>query len=397
MSTEDVSTSTPLSEAELASRVRAKAVALGFDAVAFARADVPLDDEMRHYAAFLEADMHGEMGYLANHRDVRARLDTKEILEGARSVICLARRYQRDPGAESRDPPLAKLVARYARGQDYHNFLRRKLRRLAAYLRTLTDSSGAPARARPLCDDAPVLERAWAARSGLGFIGKNGLLIVPGSGSFVLLGEVVTTLLLPPGNPLEGRCGACTRCLSGCPTDAFVRPFVLDARRCISYLTIESRSETPVELREATGEHLFGCDDCQTVCPFNASERPRNPRGLEPFEPGEEMRTGSLLGLLSGGAEAWEAFSRGSPLKRATKDGLARNAAVVLGNRRDADALPELRSAAERHSSPLVRDAADWAVRRCERNTDADVAGEANEACEGALRARYDKTLKSAP
>jgi epoxyqueuosine reductase len=346
------------------------AASLGFDAVAFARADVPLDEEMRRYEAFLGADMHGSMGYLSDHRDVRARLDTKEILDGARSVVCLARRYQRDPAAEAADPPLAQLVARYARGKDYHNFLRRKLRRLAAYLRTLPDAAGTLARARPLCDDAPVLERAWAARAGLGFIGKNGLLIVPGTGSFVLLGEVVTTLVLPPGNPMEGRCGACTRCLDACPTDAFARPFVLDARRCISYLTIEARGETPADLREATGEHLFGCDDCQTACPFNASERPRDKRGLEAFEPSDAMKATSLAGLLSGGEEGWDALSKGSPLKRATRDGLARNAAIVLGNRREAEALPALTMAAEHHPSPVVREAASWAVRQsepCER------------------------------
>ncbi len=348
----------------VASKVRAKAASLGFDAVAFARADVPLEEEMRRYEAFLEAEMHGAMGYLSDHRGVRARLDTAEILEGARSVVCLARRYQRDPAAEAGDPPIAQLVARYARGQDYHNFLRRKLRRLAAYLRTLPDANGTPARARPLCDDAPVLERAWAARAGLGFIGKNGLLIVPGTGSFVLLGEVVTTLSLPQGNPMEGRCGACTQCLDGCPTDAFVRPFVLDARRCVSYLTIELRGETPADLRDATGEHLFGCDDCQSVCPFNASERPRDGAGLEPFVPGRAMKTASLIGLLSGGTEGWEAVSSGSPLKRATRDGLARNAAVVLGNKRETTALPALAEAAENHASPVVREAARWAIRR---------------------------------
>jgi epoxyqueuosine reductase len=310
--------------------------------------------------------MHGAMSYLAEHRDVRARLDTKEILAGARTVVCLARRYQRDPAAEATDPPLAQLVARYARGQDYHNFLRKKLRSLATYLRTMTDESGALARARPLCDDAPVLERAWAARAGLGFIGKNGLLIVPGVGSYVLLGEVVTTLVLPVGEPMQGRCGACTRCLDVCPTDAFVRPFVLDARRCIAYLTIELRGETPAHLREATGEHLFGCDDCQTACPFNASERQRDGEGLRPFEPSEGMRTASLSGLLSGGPEGWDAISTGSPLKRATRDGLARNAAVVLGNRRDVTALPELANAAEHHPSPVVREAARWAARRCD-------------------------------
>jgi epoxyqueuosine reductase len=348
-----------MSPQAVAGQVRAKARALGFDAVGFARADVPLGEEMERYEAFLDAGMHGGMGYLAEHAEVRRRLDTGQVLAGARSVVCLARRYAFGPSRE--DGEVTPLVARYARGRDYHNFLRKKLRKVAAFLRALP--SPTPIRARPLCDDAPVLERAWAARAGLGFIGKNGLLIVPGQGSFVLLGEVVTTLELPPDEPLAGRCGACTLCLDACPTGAFPRPFVLDARRCIAYWTIEHRGAIPEAERSGIGEHLFGCDICQDVCPFNASPRSSVSRGEgDPFLPSPELRDSSLVGLLTGADRA--ASTEGSPLKRGGPEGMARNAAIVLGNRRDVSALPELARAAEGHPSAAVRDAASWAMQR---------------------------------
>ena len=342
-----------------ADRVRARARALGFDAVGFARADVPLGEEMERYEAFLAAGMHAEMSYLAEHADVRRRLDTPHVLEGARTVVCLARRYA--PGAREDDGEVAPLIARYARGRDYHNFLRKKLRRIAAFLRSLP--SPVPIRARPLCDDAPLLERAWAARAGLGFIGKNGLLIVPGQGSFVLLGEVVTTLEIPPDEPLAGRCGACTLCLDACPTKAFARPFVLDARRCISYWTIEHRGAIPEAGRAAIGDHLFGCDVCQEVCPFNAAPKDMSEPAARPFRPGAELREFSLAGLLEPGPNH-PASAEGSPLKRAGPEGLARNAAIVLGNRGDPEAIPALQRAAEGHPSPAVREAASWALRQ---------------------------------
>src|SRR5580692_4007718 len=264
-------------------QIRAFARALAFDLVGFARADLRLEQDVARYEAFVASGMHGEMGWLADHGSVRARLDGDGILPGARSVICVARRYQRPPEREAEDGEAARSIARYARGRDYHKFMRKRLRRLATFVRSLGAPDGPhPARveARPMLDDAPVLERAWAARAGLGFVGKNGMLIAPGVGSMVLLGEVVTTLELEADAPLidrTERCGTCTRCLDACPTQAFVAPFVLDARRCISYLTIEHRSVIAPELREAVGGHLFGCDDCQTVCPFNAAAKARAP------------------------------------------------------------------------------------------------------------------------
>jgi epoxyqueuosine reductase len=352
----------------MARRVRAQALELGFHAVGIARADLALDQDISRYDAFVASGMHGEMSWLADHRNARARLDGEGILRGAKSVVCLARRYLRSREREATDPELARSIARYARGRDYHKFLRKRVRRLAAFLRSL-GSPESPVHARPLCDDAPILERAWAARAGLGFVGKNGMLIVPGVGSMVLLGEVVTTLELPPEAPMAERCGNCTRCLDACPTGAFTAPFVLDARRCISYLTIEHRSAIPEELRGQLGSRLFGCDDCQTVCPFNASASARSARAErdDPFAPLERWSRVSLEALVAMDEAQWRELSEGSPLRRAGQQGLARNAAIVLGNGGDRTALPTLVRAATNHPDPGVRDAARWAVERLGR------------------------------
>jgi len=362
-------TAESLSSTDCAQRLRAVALELGFDAVAFARADVALDREIERYDAFIDAKMHGEMAFLARNRRTRARLDVEGMLSGAKSILCVARRYPRAAREDEPQTGVAPTIARYARGRDYHGFLRRRLRRLAAAVRAL-GTTERPIRARPLCDDEPVLERAWAARAGLGFIGKNGMLIVPGIGSMVLLGEVVTTLDLPQDPPIAERCGTCTRCLQACPTQAFVSPFVLDARRCVSYLTIEHRGAVPRELREGVGTHLFGCDDCQTVCPFNAGQGARASTGTrdgDPFAPLARWSRIRLEELLALDAEGWRAMSNGSPLKRSGRAGLARNAAIVLGNRGDSTALEALRRAAARHDDPVVRDAAAWAADRLSR------------------------------
>lgn len=332
-----------------------KAAALGFDAVGFASAQPPLEADFERYREFLDQGMHGDMAWLAEGADLRRNVEG--LLEGAQTVVCLARRYQR--ADEDGDPPLARGIARYARGHDYHNGLRKKLRRLAAFVRTLGDD----VRARPLCDEEPILERAWAARAGLGFVGKNGLLIVPGHGSYVLLGEVLTTLAIEPDPPMPERCGSCTRCLDACPTRAFPRPFVLDARRCVAYLTIELRGDVPTELREGVGEHLFGCDDCQSVCPFTRGHK--TAARTDTFAPLEQWSTTRLADLLAPDLESrFGELTRGSPLFRAGPEGLARNAAIVLGNRNDASARSVLQVAASAHPSDVVRRAATWALGR---------------------------------
>lgn len=357
-------------------QIRAYARALGFDVVGIARAGpgVTLDADFSRYEAFIAAGMHGGMRWLADHAVARSRLDGDEILAGARSVVCVARRYPRAADGDVDDPErragLAPSIARYARGRDYHRFLRRRVRRLADYVRSFGTPEH-PVEARPLIDEKPVLERAWAVRAGLGFVGKNGMLIVPGLGSMVMLGEVVTTLeLAPSGDRISERCGSCTRCLDACPTSAFAAPFVLDPRRCVSYLTIEHAGPIPVALREGVGDWVFGCDDCQTACPFNAGEGARAPTYAgdgAPFAPLERWARARLEDLLTADAATAEALTEGSPLRRAGREKLARNAAIVLGNRADCAALPALREAAQHHDCPDVREAAAWAIERISR------------------------------
>ncbi|MEZ4261359.1 MAG: tRNA epoxyqueuosine(34) reductase QueG [Polyangiaceae bacterium] len=345
------------SPASRAARVAEAARALGFDAVGIARADVPLDADFARYEAFVEDGKHASMSWLASLPEARRRLDGEHVLPGAKSVVCLARRYPSDEGEG-----LARHIARYARGRDYHNGVRKKLRKLAKVLRAM-GTDDAPVAARPLCDEEPILERAWAARAGLGFVGKNGMLIVPGVGSFVLLGEVVTTAELEPGAPMRERCGSCVRCLDACPTGAFEAPFVLDPRKCVAYLTIEHRGAVEPALREGVGEHLFGCDDCQTVCPFNAGARAPLPAG-DPMQPHARWSDETLASIATLDHAAFLRLREGSPVGRATREGLARNAALVLGNRADPSSRGALERAAADDASEVVRDAASWALRR---------------------------------
>ncbi|HEX9294799.1 MAG TPA: tRNA epoxyqueuosine(34) reductase QueG [Polyangiaceae bacterium] len=332
--------------------VRERARALGFDRVGVASASEPIEPDFARYQAFIEAGKHGKMEYLARPPDARKRLDTSAILEGAQSVICVAESYAgTDAQAEG---GIVRHVARYARGGDYHNHLRRRVRKLAAFVRTLGEGT----RARPMSDDAPVLERAWASRAGLGFIGKNGLVIAPGVGSFLLLGEVVTTLRLAPDVPMAERCGSCSLCLDACPTGAFDAPFVLDPRRCVSYLTIELRGAMPEELRAGVGEKLFGCDDCQDVCPYNRRREEPKQRYL----PLARLRDTSLEGLVDLDEETWKALAEGSALKRATRAGLARNAITVLANRREPRYRPLLQRTARDHPDEAVRAHALWGL-----------------------------------
>ena len=344
---------TPTKE-EAAALIKARAHDLGFAVCGIARADVPLELEFARYEDALANGFHGPLDYLARNVEVRRRLDTDAILEGAKSVIVVGARYDRPDDAD--DPPLAQKIARYARGHDYHGFMRKKIRKLAELVRTFG------AEARPMSDTAPVLERAWAARAGIGFLGKNGLIIAPGQGSTMLLGEVVTTLELATDEPIEERCGRCTLCLDACPTGAFVRPFVLDASKCVSTATIEQRGQIPVFLRAAASETLFGCDICQEVCPHNAKSRPEAPLGSR-HRPHERWSTTTLEQLAQIGMEgsvSFEELAVGTPLSRPGPEGLARNACLALAHVEGSE--PLLQSIAERHPSEVVRDAARWAL-----------------------------------
>ena len=246
-----------MARAALTDAVRAHALAEGFDRVAVGPASPPEHgDALRRW---VDAGHAGTMGYM--ERRLAERLEPARVLPGARSVVAVALNYHR--GDQERDPSWAP-VARYARGRDYHDVMTPRLASIEAFL-----AEAAGARSRAYVDTGPVLERDLAARAGLGWIGKNTMLLHPDLGSFFFIGTVLTTAELEPDAPLPDRCGSCTRCLDACPTGAFAAPYVLDARRCVSYLTIEHRGPISAELRPGVGAWTFGCDECQTACPWN--------------------------------------------------------------------------------------------------------------------------------
>jgi epoxyqueuosine reductase len=337
----------------LKEQLRTRALALGFHRMGVARAE-PLAPEGERLEAWLAGGRHGAMGYMADTAAVRIDPRHAGMLPGARSVIVLATSYAR---LDAPQGPSPGRVARYAQGRDYHNVLTKRAHKLAALLR----EQGHAVRAG--VDLLPVFERAWAQRAGLGFIGKNCCLIVPGLGSHVLLSALVTSAELDPDAPMEERCGQCRACLDACPTRAFVGPRELDARRCISYLTIEQRGPIPAELREGVGEWLFGCDACQDVCPFNATS-PRPESETEPFASDPRWQAHDAAALLTMDDAAFKAYAQGSPIKRPGRAGMARNAAIVLGNRGTRRHLPVLQEAAQHHDSEVVREAAAWAAER---------------------------------
>jgi epoxyqueuosine reductase len=333
-----------MTPATLSAQVRDAGRQLGFDLVAVGPAS-PAD----HAAAFgewLDRGHAGTMEYLHRGRD--RRMDPGRVLPGARSVVVCALNYFQGPRAEG-----APGVARYAWGEDYHTVLEPRLRTLAETIGRLAPGTTA----RAYVDTGPLLERDLAARAGLGWIGKNTMLLHPELGSFFFIGTVLTTADLDADAPLPERCGSCTRCLDACPTEAFVGPYVLDARRCIAYLTIEHRGPIPADLRSGVGTWTFGCDVCQDVCPWN---RRAPATGEEAFG---SRRNLPLTEMLALGAAAYLGGFRGSPLKRARREGLARNAAVALGNRGGADDVPAL-AAALGHADPTVRGHAAWALGR---------------------------------
>jgi epoxyqueuosine reductase len=337
---------------DLKARLVARAHELGFARAGVARVE-PLGREGEALRRWIAAGYHASMAWMADTVEVRVDPGHTGMLPDARSVLVLATPYARTDGP---DGPAPGVVARYARGRDYHNVLGKRTRKLA---RLLQDQGH---RARVSVDSVPVLERAWAQRAGVGFVGKNCCLIVPGLGSHVLLATVVTDAELPADAPMAERCGGCRLCLDGCPTGAFVGPRELDARRCIAYLTIEHRGPIDPELRAPMGTHLFGCDDCQDVCPFNRTA-PLPASETEPFAPDPrlEVEVAQLLSMDDAGMLEW---AHGSPLRRPGRERLARNAAIVLGNAKDRRHLPVLQRTAAEDPSDVVRDAAEWAVRR---------------------------------
>jgi epoxyqueuosine reductase len=343
----------PAAPGDLPGRIRDAALALGFVRVGFSPVE-RFDGDERALAAWLAEGLQGEMAYLAGE----SRANPRDLLAEARTVIVVALPYVPPPAA-STERRLLGTIAGYATGGDYHAVIKQKLRKLADACAKL---SGRPVLARPCVDTAPLLERAAAVRAGIGFAAKSTMTIVPGVGSYVLLGELLVDFELEPGRPQAPRCGSCRACLDACPTGAFVDEYVLDARRCIAYLTIELRGPIPRELRALIGSRIFGCDVCQQVCPFNASPSPR-PAAPE-LAPREPAGRADLVQLLEIRSKAYRRWVKNSALGRVSRTRMARNAAVALGNSGDARAVDPLARALVADARPLVRGHAAWALGR---------------------------------
>ncbi len=380
---------------------------LGFDDCRFTTAAPPGTGP--HLEGWLAAKCHGEMTWL--ERNAAKRLNPQLVLPGMRSVIVLAVNYSaeaaepqagagasgqqrsagaslagllpsgpnanldglphyagtarmRPPGAaiSTSNPTPRGVVARYARHTDYHDVLGERLKALAEYVNQL---GGADTRSLWYVDTGPVLERDFAQRAGVGFVGKHTNLISRRFGNWILLAEILTTLELEPDEPEKNRCGSCTRCLDACPTAALSAPFQLDARRCISYLTIELKGSLPVELRPTIGSRIFGCDDCLAVCPWNRFAREAG--RLRSFSQ-PPLATPDLLELVALDDAGFKNRFQGTPLLRSKRRGLLRNVCVALGNAGDRCALPALAKAAV-DVEPLIREHAAWAIEQIENRS----------------------------
>lgn len=339
-----------MSPAELSSKIKLLAQELGFQHCGISPAVTPPGESKLD--EWLAAGYAGQMHYLA---DRRAAYDhPQHVLDGSRSVVMLAMHYKTDDPAPVGNG--AGRVSRYAWGEaDYHNIIRDRLHQLADSLRELSPG----AQTRGVVDTAPLLEREFAQLAGLGWIGKNTLLLSKHAGSYFFLAALLTDQLLEYDEPfVADHCGTCTACLDACPTDAFAQPYVLDASRCISYLTIELQDTIPVELRAGIGNWLFGCDVCQEVCPWN-SDAPRSEESC--FEPLEDMNPVELAQLFTLDDDQFRSRFRHTPLWRAHRRGLLRNAAIVLGNQCHESAIAALTVGLD-DKEPLIRGACAWAL-----------------------------------
>ncbi len=341
----------------LTQRLKAQAQALGFDLVGVAPCSPP--ETYPLYLAWLEKGHHAGMGYMANDRNRGRRADPRRILPQCRSIVVLGVRYAQQAAAPSPPPHDARprgRVAAYAWGDDYHDVLVERLRRLIAFLEAET---GHPVPHRYYTDTGPVLEREYAVRAGLGWVGKNGMLIHPRLGSYLLLAEILLGLALEPDSPtVTDHCGTCTRCLEACPTQAILPNRSVDANRCLSYLTIEHRGVIPPDLRPRLGDWVFGCDVCQMVCPWNR----RAPLWGDPaFAPRPHVPRPVLTEELALSPQAFNQKFKGSPIKRAKRRGYLRNVAVALGNAGAPSTVPALRQGLH-DPEPLIRGHAAWAL-----------------------------------
>ena len=344
----------------LATRIRQWGRELGFQEIGIA--DTDLGEAEAQLQRWLRQKYHGDMEWMAAHGHKRSR--PEELEPGTLRVICARMDYlpgERMPEEEALGRPERAYISRYALGRDYHKLVRRRLARLAARIREAVPQTSV---ARALVDSAPVMEKPLAARAGLGWQGKHTLLLNRHAGSWFFLGEIYTDLPLPVDAPVTDHCGSCTRCMEVCPTGAITAPYELDARKCISYLTIEHRGSIPEALRPLMGNRVFGCDDCQLFCPWN---RYADFTDEPDFHPRHGLDQARLAELFLWSREQFLRNTEGSPLRRTGHEGWLRNLAIGLGNGpATREAMEALRARAD-HESALVREHVDWALRRLEQ------------------------------
>ena len=334
------------------SQIQQRARELGFDACHFTTAQPPASTEQfRHWLA---EHKHGEMAYL--ERNAHKRVEPQLVLSMAKSVISLAVSYDSDPASPASEGKTSTgLVARYARFAESHDVMGERLKSLTEFVHQLGDNG---TQSLWYVDTGPLLERDLAQRAGLGFIGKHTNVISRKLGNWIFLAEIITTLELEPDAPEKNRCGSCSRCLTACPTQAITAPFQLDARRCISYLTIELKGSIPIEFRSAIGNRIYGCDDCLAACPWNKFAREGT---LMKPHARPELATPDLLELLALDEAGFKQRFAGTPMLRTKRRGLLRNVCVALGNIGDKTALPALERATS-DPEPLIAEHATWAV-----------------------------------
>ena len=375
---------------KLSTRIKEEAQRLGFALVGISALKLPPHEES--FARWLRQGLAGELGYMK--RTETLRRDPEKLVPWAVSVVSVGMNYYTEfPRREQVDEGRG-WISRYAWGDDYHDIMKGRLETLLVRVQELHP---APVQGRAFVDSGPVLERDFAGVAGLGWIGKNTHLISPKKGSWFFLGELFVDLPLAYDRPIRDRCGRCELCLKACPTNAFVGPYVLDARRCISYLTIELKGWIPRHLRPLIGNHIFGCDICQEVCPYNVKAE----ASIESaYQPRAGLHAPQLIPLLSLDRAEFRRCFEGSPILRAKRRGLLRNVAVALGNLKCLEAVPELIRVLD-DEEPLVRGHAAWALgkigsgsalealrRRYEFETDADVANEIDEAIRALMEAQ---------
>jgi epoxyqueuosine reductase len=336
-------------------KIQQRALELGFDDCGFTTAAAPAG--AGPFQNWIATGQQGEMNWLA--RNAPKRLDPQKVLSGAKSIIMLAAGYGTGVEPPDRALPSASFIARYARFDDYHNVLSKQLIQLAEFVDRL---GGTETRSLGYVDTGPLLERDFAQRTGLGFVGKHTNLISRRFGNWILVGEIITTLELEPNAPEKNRCGSCARCIEACPTSAITAPYQLDARRCISYLTIELKGPIPIELRPAIENRIFGCDDCLAACPWNRFAREGK---LMKVHARPELDGLDLIELLQLDEAGFKSRFAGTPILRTKRRGLLRNVCVALGNVGGDSALPALRKAAQ-DSEPLIAGHAQWAIEQIE-------------------------------